>query len=164
MIRRAVIEDLPQLLEIYNYEILHGVATFDEKEKTYEERKRWFEQFTGKYPLLVEEREGKIAGYVGAYKLFPKPAYDISAEVTLYISPEFRRQGIGELLLKELLEVVKNEGEIEQLFSLITGTNIASKRLHEKLGFEYDGVLKKSGRKFGERLDVDIYRYETRKE
>ena len=161
MIRRARIEDLPQMLEIYNYEILHGVATFDEKEKTYEERKEWFEHFQGKYPLIVEEENGRIKGYAGAYKLFQKPAYDISAEVTLYISQEYRGQGIGEKLLRELVRVIEDEGQIEQLFSLITSTNLASKKLHEKVGFKFDGIFKKSGKKFGERLSVDIYRYET---
>lgn len=164
MIRRAAIQDLPQLLDIYNYEVRHGAATFDEIEKTYEQREEWFSHYTGKYPLLVEERDGKIAGYAGAYKLFPKPAYDISAEVSVYIAPEFRGQGIGERLLRALIEQTRADGELESLFSLITGTNEISIHLHEKLGFTCDGILKKSGMKFGERLDVVIYRYDLREE
>lgn len=164
MIRDAVIEDLPELLEIYNYEVLNGNATFDEEEADYGQRKEWFSQFTGKYPLLVEEQDGKVAGYAGACKLFPKPAYRISAEVTLYIAKEFRGQGIGERLLRALIERVKGEGQIEALFSLITATNEGSIRLHEKVGFSHDGVLRSSGMKFGERLDVEIYRLDVRSE
>lgn len=159
MIRDARSEDLQELLDIYNYEVLNGNATFDELPKTYEQRMEWMSHFTGKYPLLVEEIDGRIAGYAGAYKLFPKPAYDISAEVTLYIHQDFRGQGIGERLLRALLERVKKDEQLFSLFSLITGTNKASIRLHEKLGFEYGGVLKNSGVKFGELLDVVIYRY-----
>lgn len=159
MIRDARLEDLQDLLDIYNYEVINGNATFDEVPKTYEQRREWLSHFTGKYPLLVEEVDGKIAGYAGAYKLFPKPAYDISAEVTLYVHQDFRGKKIGEKLLKALIERVKRDGELESLFSLITGTNEASIRLHEKLGFEYAGVLKDSGVKFGEHLDVVIYRY-----
>lgn len=162
MIRDAVIEDLPELLEIYNYEVLNGNATFDENEETLEQRTVWFSHFSGKYPLLVEERDCRIAGYCGAYKLFPKPAYDISAEVTLYIAKEYRGQGIGECLLRALMERVKADGRLEALFSLITSTNKASIRLHEKLGFSHDGVLRSSGMKFGERLDVEIYRCDVR--
>ncbi len=164
MIRDAVIEDLPELLEIYNYEVLNGNATFDEVEETYGQRKEWFSHFTGKYPLLVEVRDGKVVGYAGAYELFPKPAYHISAEVTLYIAKEFRGQGIGERLLGALIERVKGEGQIEALFSLITATNEGSIRLHEKMGFSHDGVLRSSGIKFGERLDVEIYRLDVRTE
>lgn len=161
MIREARLTDLQELLDIYNYEVINGNATFDEVPKTYEQRKEWFSHFTGKYPLLVEELDGRIAGYAGADKLFPKPAYDISAEVTLYIHRDFRGQGIGERLLKALIERVKRDGQLESLFSLITGTNQASIRLHEKLGFEYGGVFKRSGVKFREHLDVVIYRYDT---
>ena len=159
MIRRAIIEDLPELLDIYNYEVEHGVATFDEVPQTYEQRKEWFNAHQGKYMLIVKELDGKVAGYASVSKLFPKPAYDISGEVSVYVAKAFRGQGIGKELLKELLARTKEEGTFDSLFSLITGTNEASIYLHEKLGFEYAGILKNSGVKFGRHLDVAIYRF-----
>lgn len=159
MIRRAKIEDLHEMLDIYNYEVVNGVATFDEVPVTYEQRKEWFNVHKGKYILLVEEQDGKIAGYASVSKLFPKPAYDISGEVSVYVGKDFRGQGIGKVLLKELLVQTEKEGNFVSLFSLITGTNEASIHLHEKLGFTYAGVLKESGMKFGKHLDVVIYRY-----
>lgn len=159
MIRRAKIEDLHEMLDIYNYEVVNGVATFDEVPVTYEQRKEWFNVHKGKYILLVEEQNGKIAGYASVSKLFPKPAYDISGEVSVYVGKDFRGQGIGKALLKELLVQTEKEGNFVSLFSLITGTNEASIHLHEKLGFTYAGVLKESGMKFGKHLDVVIYRY-----
>lgn len=159
MIRRAKIEDLHEMLDIYNYEVVNGVATFDEVPVTYEQRKEWFNVHKGKYILLVEEQDGKIAGYASVSKLFPKPAYDISGEVSVYVGKDFRGQGIGKALLKELLVQTEKEGNFVSLFSLITGTNEASIHLHEKLGFTYSGVLKESGMKFGKHLDVVIYRY-----
>lgn len=159
MIRRAKIEDLHEMLDIYNYEVVNGVATFDEVPVTYEQRKEWFNVHKGKYILLVEEQDGKIAGYASVSKLFPKPAYDISGEVSVYVGKDFRGQGIGKALLKELLVQTEKEGNFVSLFSLITGTNEASIHLHERLGFTYAGVLKESGMKFGKHLDVVIYRY-----
>lgn len=159
MIRRAKIEDLHEMLDIYNYEVVNGVATFDEVPVTYEQRKEWFNVHKGKYILLVEEQDGKIAGYASVSKLFPKPAYDISGEVSVYVGKDFRGQGIGKALLKELLVQTEKEENFVSLFSLITGTNEASIHLHEKLGFTYAGVLKESGMKFGKHLDVVIYRY-----
>ena len=159
MIRRATIEDLPELLDIYNYEVEHGVATFDEVPRTYEQRREWFDAHQGKYILIVKEMDGKVAGYASVSKLFPKPAYDISGEVSVYVGESFRGQGIGTELLKELLKIAKEEGKFDSLFSLITGTNEASIHLHEKLGFEYAGILKNSGVKFGKHLDVVIYRF-----
>lgn len=159
MIRRARIEDLPELLDIYNYEVEHGVATFDEVKQTMKQRMEWFDAHQGKYILIVKELDGKVAGYASVSKLFPKPAYDISGEVSVYVAKGFRGQGIGKELLKELLEMAKREGHFDSLFSLITGTNEVSIHMHEKLGFEYAGILKNSGVKFGEHLDVTIYRF-----
>lgn len=159
MIRRARIEDLPELLDIYNYEVEHGVATFDEIKQTMKQRMEWFDAHQGKYILIVKELDGKVAGYASVSKLFPKPAYDISGEVSVYVAKGFRGQGIGKELLKELLEMAKREGHFDSLFSLITGTNEVSIHMHEKLGFEYAGILKNSGVKFGEHLDVTIYRF-----
>lgn len=42
MIRTAKEEDMPELLDIYNYEVEHGFATFDLTPKTMEERMVWF--------------------------------------------------------------------------------------------------------------------------
>ena len=42
IIRKAKKEDLKELLDIYNYEVEHGVATFDLETKTLEEREEWF--------------------------------------------------------------------------------------------------------------------------
>ena len=75
------------------------------------------------------------------------------------MAKEFRGQGIGKELLKELLKLTKEEGNFDSLFSLITGTNEVSIHMHEKLGFEYAGILKNSGVKFGKHLDVAKYRF-----
>ena len=163
MIRDARIEDLPRLLEIYNYEVENGTATFDEKQESYEERKEWFMCFQGRYPLLVEELDGRVTGYAGVCQLLPKPAYDISGEVTLYIAQECQGKGSGERLMLALLERVKTDARLVSLFSLITSTNAGSIHLHEKVGFEHDGVLRQSGMKFGQYLDVEIYRYDVRR-
>lgn len=159
MIRRARIGDLTELLDIYNYEVEHGVATFDEVQQTYEQRKEWFDDHQGKYILIVKEVDGKVAGYASVSKLFPKPAYDISGEISVYVGKEYRGHGVGKELLKELLNMLQKEGNFESVFSLITGTNEASIKLHEKLGFEYAGVLKNSGVKFRQHLDVVLYRF-----
>ena len=135
------------------------MATFDEVPRTYEQRKEWFDAHQGKYILIVKEVDGKVAGYASVSQLFPKPAYDISGEVSVYVAKEFRGQGIGKELLKELLKLTKEEGNFDSLFSLITGTNEVSIHMHEKLGFEYAGILKNSGVKFGKHLDVAIYRF-----
>lgn len=63
-IRKAEERDLQQLLDIYNYEVEHGVATLDLRPKTMKEWKQWFQVHNvDNHPLLVAEMEGRVAGY-----------------------------------------------------------------------------------------------------
>ena len=54
IIRTAQEADMPYLLDIYNYEVLNGVATFDLHPKTMEERMEWFRVHNvDNHPLIV---------------------------------------------------------------------------------------------------------------
>lgn len=55
-IRPGIRADIPVLLEIYNYEVLHGTATLDIHPRTMEQWEEWFDGH-GKenHPLLVAE-------------------------------------------------------------------------------------------------------------
>ena len=62
-IRIAQEEDVPYLLDIYNYEVLHGEATFDINPRTLSERLDW------PVPLSCE---GGLCGYRGTVCLRPQ--------------------------------------------------------------------------------------------
>ena len=53
MIRRAVLQDIPALMDIYNEAILHTTATFDTEVKDMENRKAWFAEHNGLYVIYV---------------------------------------------------------------------------------------------------------------
>ena len=64
MIRKATLNDLEQLKNIYNDAILHTVATFDTEVKDDKNRLQWFRDHEREpYVIFVEEREGVICGY-----------------------------------------------------------------------------------------------------
>ena len=63
MIRRAVLQDIPALMDIYNEAILHTTATFDTEVKDMENRKAWFAEHNGRYVIYVDVEDGKVAGY-----------------------------------------------------------------------------------------------------
>ena len=63
MIRRAVLQDIPALMDIYNEAILHTTATFDTEVKNMENRKAWFAEHNGRYVIYVDVEDGKVAGY-----------------------------------------------------------------------------------------------------
>ncbi|SDN12540.1 phosphinothricin acetyltransferase [Fictibacillus solisalsi] len=155
-IRDALLRDLPALLDIYNEAIRTLTATFDLEEQTLEQRKKWFEKYGGAFPLIVAKVDGKVAGYGSLSSFRDKEAYARTTEVSLYISSEFRGQGIGKELMKEILQRARNLG-YHTVIGGITGGNESSVHLHKKFGFEFVGCLKEVGYKFDQWQDVHFY-------
>lgn len=157
-IRVAVPEDLPALLDIYNYEVIHGTSTFDTEPKTLEERKIWFDEHNvGSYPLYVAEIDGQVAGYASLSPYRTKDAYRSTVELSIYIDPDFRGQGIASTLMETILDIARQDDTLHTVISVITAGNQASERLHSKFGFEFCGCMREVGIKFGNYLDIVNY-------
>ena len=70
------------------------MATADVEPVTVDSRSSWFAQFTpDRFPLWVVEERGKIAGWLSFRMFYGRPAYVATAEVSVYIAPEFQGQG-----------------------------------------------------------------------
>ena len=154
-IRVARREDLQQLLDIYNYEVVHGVATLDLQPKSLEEWGRWFDAHNIKnHPLLVAEQAGRVAGYASLSPYRSKEAYRSTVELSIYIGPDFRRQGVATALMEAILREARQDPETHTVVSVITDGNEASRKLHEKFGFTYCGAIREVGMKFGAYRDI----------
>ena len=158
IIRQAEERDLPELLAIYNYEVVNGVATFDLQPKTLEERMIWFrEHNVDNHPLIVTELEGKVAGYASLSSYRPKEAYASTVELSIYIGEGYRGMGIATILMEEILKLAKQDDRTHLVVSVITGENVASVKLHEKYKFTYCGRVHQVGFKHGRYLDIVTY-------
>lgn len=159
IIRKAEIADLKELLDIYNYEVKHGVATLDLEPKTLEEWKEWFSKHNvDNHPLFVAEVDHCVAGYVSLSSYREKEAFKTTVELSIYIGADYRKRGIAAALMAFILDEAKKDERIHTVVSVITGGNEASRRLHEKFGFEFCGTIKEVGMKFGEYRDIENYR------
>ncbi|SER96536.1 GNAT family N-acetyltransferase [Lachnobacterium bovis] len=158
MIRRARYEDICQLMDIYNEAIINSIATFDTEEKSFDERKRWFEEhLEDPYVIFVKEIDGVAVGYASLSRYRDRKAFDGSVEISIYLHKDYRGQGIGKELMEFVLDFAQKNKKINTVVSLITGENISSCKLHEKFGFKYCGELKKVGFKFNKWLDLKVY-------
>ena len=157
-IRIAREEDLPALLAIYNYEVRHGVATFDTEEATLPGRRAWLLAHNrDNHPLFVAEEGGAVLGYVSLSVFSAKPAYDGTVELSLYVAPDARGRGVGGALLEHIISWARQDARTHALISIITAENAVSRHLHERLGFRLCGTLHEVGWKFGRWLDVAYY-------
>lgn len=82
---------------------------------------------------LVAEDNGQIAGYIGSQSVL-----DGADVMNLAVSPSYRRQGIGQALIKELVEHLRQRGIIALLLE-VRVSNTPAIALYEKLGFVQAG-------------------------
>lgn len=164
MIRLAEERDVESLMEIYNYEVLNGVSTFDTEVKTYDERLCWFKAHADKYRLIVSEENGKTLGYASLSPYNLRGAFYPTAEISVYVDKNCRGRGVGKALMRRMLSIAKEEKSFSTILAQITSENAVSKRLHEELGFKYVGTLNDVGFKFNRFLSLDIYEYSLKNE
>jgi L-amino acid N-acyltransferase YncA len=153
-IRKAVIEDVPQILDIVNFSILHTTANYNYDIQSLETQLKWFEdKQSKKYPVIVADFQGKAIGF-GTYGMFrEKIGYQFTVEHSVYVDNSFIGKGIGGLLLAELIALARHEG-YHAMIGGIDAENSGSIAFHKKFGFIENGILKEVGFKFGKWLDL----------
>jgi phosphinothricin acetyltransferase len=166
-VRSGVESDLEALTDIYNHYVRETAITFDTAVFTPEERRPWLLSHPedGPHRLMVATETAspgtsqRILGYATSSAFRPKPAYETSVEVTVYLAPDAGRRGVGTLLYKALFEALAGE-DVHRAYAGIAQPNEASTRLHERFGFRYVGTYREVGRKFGRYWDVAWYEKE----
>ena len=157
-IRIAEQRDLPELLAIYNHEVLNSVANLDLTPRTLDEWQVWFDLHNiENHPLFVAEIDGRVAGYTSLSSYREKEAFRSTVELSIYVAPEFRRRGLASELMAYILDVARADERTHLVISVISAQNEASIRLHKKMGFTYCGTIPEVGVKFGVYQDIVNY-------
>jgi phosphinothricin acetyltransferase len=141
-------EDTQAILDIINYNILNSTALYDYNIRSYEQQKGILEEkINKKFPVIVAVEEGKVVGF-GMYSEFRfREAYKYTVEHSVYVDNSHHGQGIGKLLLYELIQLAKQQN-LHTMIAVIDAENQSSVEFHEKFGFKTVGIIKESGYKF----------------
>ncbi|WP_454192758.1 N-acetyltransferase family protein [Paenibacillus sp. Marseille-Q7038] len=132
-------DDLPDIVAIYNSTIAGRMVTADLEPVTVESRIPWFEEHTpDKRPLWVMRVDGKIAGWVSLSSFYGRPAYDGTAEVSVYVGEAYRGTGAGSRLMEKIIQDCSRL-QVNTLLGFVFGHNEPSLRLLQKFGFEQWG-------------------------
>jgi len=155
ILRSSTDADLPAVQAIYAQAVLEGTGTFETEVPAVEEMGRRRAEVLGRQlPWLVAERDGRILGYAYANYFRPRLAYRFCVEDSIYLAPAAQGQGVGRLLLAELIARCEAAGARQMLAVIGDAANAGSIGVHTALGFQHTGVLKSAGWKFGRWLDV----------
>jgi phosphinothricin acetyltransferase len=155
-IRDAVPADLPAILDIFNDVILTTTAVYSEQPVTLENRRAWFEERRARgYPVLTACMGETVAGFGSFGDFRPWPCYGPSVEHSVHVRADFRSHGIGRELVKALVARAEALGK-HTIIAGVDSENVASFRLHQRLGFTEAAHLREVGLKFGRRLDLKL--------
>jgi len=161
-LRLATVADAEQIRTIYNHEVMHTVATFDLVPRSLPEQEAWLEARSGAFAALVAvdpaDPDGDVVGFAALSPYKDRAAYRTSVEDSVYVRRDRNGQGIGSLMLGELLEIAAASG-FHAVFARINTAGEGSIALHRKLGFELVGIEREVGRKFSRWHDVALMQH-----
>ena len=149
VIRDSVEADVVAVQAIYAHHVLHGTASFELTPPTLDDmRQRRADVVAKNLPYLVAEQNGVVVGYAYVTLYRPRPAYRFTIEDSVYVQEGLAGQGIGSLLLAEIIKICTAKG-YRQLMAVVGDASAASVSLHERHGFKLAGTFKSVGYKFG---------------
>jgi L-amino acid N-acyltransferase len=154
-VRLARQEDAEAIRAIYNAEVIGSTVTFDLVPRTPEDQTAWVARHQGAHPAVVAVRGSTVVGYGSLSPFRDRAAYATTVEDSLYVDDAWRGQGVGRLLLDELVTLALSRG-FHTVIARISGDNEPSMALHRACGFVPVGVEREVGRKFGRWIDVAI--------
>jgi len=142
VIRNAVEADLPAIVDIYNQSIPAGWSTADTRPITVAERVEWFRKFDpANRPIWVAEIDGQVVGVTYLSSFYAgRPAYDATAEISVYVATAQHGQGLGRRLKEFVIGECPKLG-VTTLLSMHFDHNEATRRINESLGFQPMGHL-----------------------
>ncbi len=153
MIRLCAPGDAPQVAEIYRPFCEASHVSFETVAPSPEEMAARIQKITVKYPWLVEDFDGIIAGYTYASAHRERAGYRWAVDVAVYVNEQFRGRGVGRALYTSLLAVLRSQGFLKA-YAGVALPNPSSLALHRAMGFTPVGVYQNVGFKNGAWRDV----------
>jgi len=99
--------------------------------------------------------DNKVIGSIGVFR--QENIHRQTAELGYYISEEYWGKGIMTEAVKQICKYVFSNSDIIRIYAEPFAYNIASCRVLEKAGFQYEGTLRNNAVKNGKVIDMKMY-------
>ena len=144
--------DLQTLLVIYNYYITNSNALWDDSPIPLEEFLNRIPIGNGKYRTYNIYLGMTIVGFCSLKQFIKKRAYDRTAEIGIYLKPEYTGKGIGQQAIA-FIEDIAARHDIKVIIVSISSDNSACIKMFKHMSYIQCGYLKAIGEKSGRVLD-----------
>ncbi|MBC9929314.1 N-acetyltransferase family protein [Chitinophaga qingshengii] len=133
--RDAVLEDLPEIVAIYNSTVAGRMVTADTTPVTVESRLPWFHAHgPERRPLWMAYDGETLVGWISFSSFYGRPAYDGTVEVSIYLAENARGKGYGKAVLQYAIDAAPRLS-IHTLLGVIFAHNVPSIKLFMDKGF-----------------------------
>jgi phosphinothricin acetyltransferase len=141
-VRIADINDLPVIVDIYNSSIPSRMSTADIHPVSITDKITWFQKHEPtSRPLWIFEENNHCIGWASLQDFYGRPAYQGTAEISVYLAKEFQNKGYGKKIVTYVMNQC-NQLNIHSLLAFVFKQNIASIKLFTSAQFEEWGCLK----------------------
>ena len=103
--------------------------------------------------IIIASDGGLAIGMVGAYQEKGEKLKHAAYIWGVYLGKNYRGQGIGEKLMKKLLEEIAKNEEIEKITLNVNVGQLPAIRLYKKFGFKVVGTMHKEMKVNGKYID-----------
>ena len=155
-IRTARAEDAGDIQAIYAPFVQETSVSFETVPPSVETMAARISSNLARHGYFVAQLDAGILGFAYASPYRPRPAYDRTAEVSVYLAPQAQGRGIAQALYRALFAHLAARG-FHTAVAIVTLPNPQSAQLHERCGFAHVGSLQDVGRKFGQWYGTAIY-------
>jgi L-amino acid N-acyltransferase YncA len=143
IIEDAALADLATIVEIYNATIPSRMVTADLERVSVESKRKWFEDHSPNLrPIWVVKECGQVVAWFSFQSYYGRPAYNATAEISIYVAESHHGRGLGSLLLEKAIQACP-ELRIDNLLGFVFAHNAPSLKLLNKFGFSEWGYLPK---------------------
>ncbi len=141
--RNAAVDDLAIMVAIYNSTIASRLVTADLQPVSIESKSDWFHKHTpSSRPIwIITDDSNQIIGWLSFQDFYGRPAYQHTAEISIYLDENHRGKGFGKKIVTHAIQSCPALG-IKNLLAFIFEHNKTSLALAQELGFEEWGHLK----------------------
>ncbi len=153
--RRLVHADLPAVTRSFNEGIDAGELTTDVAHRTEEAMGSWLLTAAPQFEAyVVDEGAGPIA-WASLTRHHEREAYGPTAELSLYVARERRRQGLGLALGEHLVDRARSLS-FHSLVALLPSDSLPARRAAKRLAFVELGSLRGAVRRGDDWRDVTL--------
>lgn len=146
ILRKTKISDKDDIFEIFSdeevlkyYDML-PMKNLKESEELIKNHKKWYEEKAGIRWAIELKSSGKVVGTCGFHNFDDE---FMRAETGYELNKNYWRQGIMYEALSKIVDFAFNNLNLNRLEAVVDDVNEASKKFLLKLGYKYEGCLRK---------------------